>query len=298
MLYDPKYRKLYILAFINISYVYEIMGMSRCYSLMKCLLILFNIIFLCVGGGACAFAAWALWDGRASENAEGRAGLCALLAWGAVLLLGALAALAGCARGSASLLAAAFALLALSAVAEAAAAWWGAAHLPQLRHALLQRLDHTVRVDYGVLPARTSVIDSIQQGLECCGAEGPRDWQDSAWSRAQAEPEEGAPAAEARSDTLDLSVSAPTAYYWVPASCCNVELSAEECEASRRVPAASGGGAGLRSAGCGRGVVAALARAARLPLAAAAALLAAHALALLLALALCLRAHPDHRYKA
>nr|XP_013189489.1 unnamed protein product [Amyelois transitella] len=239
------------------------MGMSRCYSLMKCLLILFNIIFLCVGGGATAFAAWALWDGRASESSEGRAGLCALLAWSTVLLLGALAALAGCGRSSSSLLAAAFALLALSAVAEAAAAWWGAAHLPQLQHALLQRLEHTVRVDYGVLPARTSVIDSIQQGLECCGAEGPRDWQDSAWSRSQARAGgelvgDSAPAAEARSDTLDLSVSAPTAYYWVPSSCCSSELSEEQCERARRAAAAAAPGGGVRGAGCGARVLAAL----------------------------------------
>lgn len=119
----------------------------------------------CVGGGACAFAAWALWDGGASEEAAARAGLCALLAWGAALALGALAALAGAARGSGALLAAAVALLALTAVAEAAAAWWGAAHLPQLRVALLQRLERTVRTDYGVLHARTNLIDTIQQGV-------------------------------------------------------------------------------------------------------------------------------------
>lgn len=110
-------------------------------------------------------AGWALWDGRASESGSARAGLCALCVWAGALALGALAALAGAARHSASLLAAAFALLALTAVAEAAAAWWGAAHLPQLQRALSDRLDHTVRKDYGVLHARSQVLDAIQQGV-------------------------------------------------------------------------------------------------------------------------------------
>jgi uncharacterized membrane protein len=119
----------------------------------------------CVGSGACGFAAWALWEGGAGESQAGRAGLCALAAWGGALALAALAALCGAARHSAALLAAAVALLAVTAAAEAAAAWWGAAHLPQLRAALLQRLERTVRHDYGLLPARTHLVDAIQQGV-------------------------------------------------------------------------------------------------------------------------------------
>ncbi|CAH0720292.1 unnamed protein product, partial [Brenthis ino] len=264
------------------------MGMSKCYSLMKCLLIFFNIIFLVVGLAACAFAGWALWDGRASETGAGRAGLCALAVWAAVLTLGATAALAGAVRGSASLLAAAFALLALSAVAEAAAAWWGAAHAPQLEQALRERLRYTVLHEYGVVPARTHMLDAIQHGLECCGAESARDWQQAAWARGGGD-----------GGALDLSVRAPPQHYWVPASCCVAAAGeGEGCEAARRVAAGAGGGAGLHAAGCGRRALAALRAGARGPLAAAGALLAAHAAALLLALALCLRARPHHGYKA
>lgn len=91
-------------------------------------------------------------------------------------------------------------------------------------------------------------------------------------------------------------MSAPAAYYWVPASCC--AGAGPACEAARRVPWASSGAAGLHAAACGPRVLAALERAARLPLGVAGALLGAHAVALLLALALAVRAHPDHRYKA
>ncbi|XP_045769369.1 tetraspanin-10-like [Maniola jurtina] len=259
------------------------MGMSRCYSLMKCLLIMFNVIFLCVGAGVCAFVSWALWDGRGAEGGAGRAGLCALGLWAVVLTLGAIAALAGAIRGSASLLAAAFALLALSAVAEAAAAWWGAAHQPQLQQALRERLRHSLLHEYGALPARTQALDAIQRGLQCCGVESARDWQQAAWARSAGE--------------LDLSVQAPAAYYWVPASCCT-STEEVECAVARRVPAASGGGAGLHAAPCAPRVLGALRGAARAPLAAGAVLLAMHGAALLLALALCLRAHPDTRYKA
>ncbi|XP_032516474.2 tetraspanin-11-like isoform X2 [Danaus plexippus] len=265
------------------------MGLSRCYSLMKCLLIIFNIIFLLVGVGACVFSGWALWDGRGSETSAGRAGLCALVAWAAVLTLGALAALAGAIRGSASLLAGAFALLALSALAEGGAAWWGAAHSAHLTQMLRDRLRHTLTHDYGVLPARTQMLDAIQHGLQCCGAESTRDWQHAAWG--------GGLERDRSGETIDLSVRAPAAYYWVPRSCCST-ADPEECESARRVVTASGGGAGLHGVPCGARVLDALSTAARAPLAAAGALLAAHAAALLLALALCLRAHPDTRYKA
>lgn len=255
-----------------------------------------------MGSAACAFAGWALWDGRASEGPAGRAALCALGAWGAALATGALLALCGAARASASLLAAAFALLALAAVAEGAAVWWGAAHLPQLRRALRERLDVTLRQDYGVVPARTHMLDAIQHGLECCGAESVRDWQNSAWSRLQeerAEPEAAARAAGA----LDLSVGAPSAYYWVPASCC--EAAAEgECAGegagagAQRVPAASGRARGVHAAACGPRVLAALERGSRAPLAGCGLLAAAHAVSLMLTLALCLRANPPPAYKA
>ncbi|KAI8421365.1 hypothetical protein MSG28_009446 [Choristoneura fumiferana] len=290
------------------------MGMSRCYSLMKCLLILLNIVFLCIGVSACGFAVWALWSGAAgaggAEGAAARAALCALAAWGGALALGAAAALAGAARDAASLLAAAFALLALAGVAEAAAASWGAAHLPQLRRALAARLHAAVHHDYGPLPVPTQFIDAIQTDLECCGASGARDWQGSAWSRAQAAAEAGAEAGAgagegAAADALDLSISAPSAFYHVPPSCCvqaeagvDPASGAAACAAARRVPAASSSAPGLHPAACAPRVLAALEEGARLPLALGAALLALHAAALLLALALCLRARPAPRYKA
>ncbi|RVE43663.1 hypothetical protein evm_011703 [Chilo suppressalis] len=278
---------------------------------------MFNIILLCVGSGACGFAAWALWEGGAAAEAEagvdsvaaGRAGLAALAAWGGALALAALAGVWGAARGSAALLGGAAALLALTAAAEASAAVWGAAHLPRLRAALLQRLHHTVRHDYGVLPARTQLIDAIQQGLECCGANDMRDWQNSAWARME---EGSGTAAGGTPGALDLSVSADPQYYLVPPSCCLMPES-EACGRSeggsgsgsgvagvaRRVPAASGGGAGLHRASCGARVLGALQAGARAPLTAAGALLAAHALAALLALALALTATAQqHRYKA
>lgn len=122
-------------------------------------------VLQCVGSGACGFAAWALWDGRGSESAAGRAGLFALVAWGGALALAALAALCGAIRGSAAMLAAAFALLALTGVAEAAAVWWGAAHRPQLERALRDNLEHTVRREYGLVHSRTQLLDVIQQGV-------------------------------------------------------------------------------------------------------------------------------------
>lgn len=61
------------------------------------------------------------------------------------------------------------------------------------------------------------VHDVVCLQLECCGADGPRDWQHSAWARAQGGAAGGAGGA---ADVLDLSVGAPTSYYWVPPSCC------------------------------------------------------------------------------
>lgn len=94
--------------------------------------------------------------------------------------------------------------------------------------------------------------------LECCGASGTRDWQNSAYSRAHAAAEAGASAdAGAAGDTLDLSISAPSAFYYVPASCC-AGADSEACAAARRVPAASGAAPGLHAAACAPRVLAAL----------------------------------------
>ncbi|KAI5630912.1 tetraspanin family domain-containing protein [Phthorimaea operculella] len=243
------------------------MGMSRCYSLMKCLLILFNIIFLVVGAAACGASGWALWDGRAGETAAGRAALCAVCAWGCALCVAALAALAGAVRHSASLLALAFALLALTAVAEGGAAWWGAAHVPQLRRMLADRLHSSVTREYGSSATTTQLLDSIQRGLECCGAESTRDWQNSAWGSTQLTEDDlsdEAPAAAAR-QTLDLSVSAPNKHYWVPASCC-ATYDETECQLARRIPAASGSAPGLHTAPCSPLVIASLENSVRVPL--------------------------------
>lgn len=50
-------------------------------------------------------------------------------------------------------------------MAEGAAAWWGAAHLPQLRSALRDSLARAVRHDYGHVASRTQVLDTIQHGV-------------------------------------------------------------------------------------------------------------------------------------
>ncbi|CAK1585059.1 unnamed protein product [Parnassius mnemosyne] len=280
------------------------MGMSRCYALMKCLLILFNIIFLVVGVGACAFCGWALWEGYGGAGAgAGRAGLWCVGAWGALLTAGAASCVRGACGGAGggAALRGGLALLALACAAEAAAAAWGAAHAPALRQALHERLRDTVAHEYGLLPARTHMLDAIQQGLQCCGAEGLRDWQDSAWAGGEhgAGGEAGEGGVVGAAGALDLSVSAPALYYWVPASCCATE-DAYECEAARRVRVGgeAGGGGALHGAGCGARAAGALAAAARGPLCAAAALLAAHVLALLLALALALTPKPHTPYKA
>ncbi|GBP47244.1 Tetraspanin-3 [Eumeta japonica] len=242
----------------------------------------------CVGVCACVGVAWAAWENAPSESGEARAGLGVVGAWGSALTLGATLALCGGVRGSPGALAAAFALLALTAVAEAAVAWWGAAHVPQLRDALADHFLLTVQRDYGNVHSRTQIVDAIQDGLQCCGANGPRDWQNSAWSRGTV----------GDSDSpLDLSVSAAGSYYSVPMSCCEEQVDDETCKQTRVVPAASSGKAGIYGGGCTRHVLTVLTGWARYLLWAGGALLATHALALLLALALCLRV-PARPHKA
>ncbi|KAG7298697.1 hypothetical protein JYU34_017104 [Plutella xylostella] len=296
------------------------MGMSKCYSLMKCMLIFLNIILLCVGVVALGGVGWAAytgvgWEGTEEgagagargEAAAARAGLAAAGAWAAALTGGAAAGLAGAATGSGFLLAGSLALQLASGAGAAGAGWWGARRGPALSAALHARLARAITLQYGRDSHATALIDTLQTELQCCGTESARDWQGSFWSQQQAAlaapPAPGAPAPapapapEARSDTLDLSVSAPAPYYYVPASCCVAGLAEAECVSARRVALASGGGARLHAAGCARRAEAALRGLLGAPRAAAAALLAAQLLAALLAAAACL-AHPPPRYKA
>lgn len=254
-----------------------VMGMSKCYALMKCSLIFLGVVFSATGASVCGVCAWALFSGEGEGSA--RAGLALLAAWGAALAVGAAAAVLGAARRSGSLLAGAFAVLALAAVAESAAAVWAVRHEPRLRAELRAGLMRAVHAHYGTQHPHHEILDALQQGLQCCGAEGPRDWQSSSWW-------------ERRSEAIDLSVSAAPAHFRVPRSCC-----VTECTAAPQVPV-TGSSDAVWEGGCAERVLEALEGASRPVLVVAAATLGAHVLTLGLCLALCLCVDSHGRYKA
>lgn len=153
---------------------------------------------------------WALADNLGGEGARG--GLGVLAVWGALLAGGAGLAL----RGGAGATGAIGAALLLGAGGGAGGAvCWGATHLPALRAALHARLSHVVghysATDHS---ADHRLLDALQQGLRCCGADGVRDWRASRYSQSDT----------TDSTALDLTVLADAAHYRVPPSCCLVSL--------------------------------------------------------------------------
>jgi len=57
--------------------------------------------------------------------------------------------------------------------------------------------------------------------LECCGANGPSDWQSSKYNKVD------------RSNIIDLTVSKINPVYSIPESCCNAAYGLKECDLAR-----------------------------------------------------------------
>lgn len=114
-----------------------------------------------------------------------------------------------------------FSCLLIVLVAEVAAGAWAYHNSAKLDTYVRSAVKGAVQDEYSVLPTRTATLDSIQKYFQCCGAEGPNDWQSSVYNNAD------------RSSLVNIAISKLNVAYKVPESCCVEGTTVEECNAVR-----------------------------------------------------------------
>ncbi|XP_044756403.1 leukocyte surface antigen CD53-like [Coccinella septempunctata] len=201
--------------------------MGFCNALVKCLLIVFNILFGVWGLLGCAFSVFCFWLLANSEfflpqdRTNFIVSVAIILIASIVLVLVAFIGIYGTINNSQCLLLTFFSLLLMVCVVEWAAAMWASANAQSLETQIHTSIKMTVEQEYGDNSNRTLIFDTIQKKLECCGADKPTDW--------------------AGNGQLSYTITSHTDYYKIPESCCRPEATFSDCQTAIVVPRIRGG---------------------------------------------------------
>jgi len=218
------------------------MGLSGCYSMMKYLVLLVNLIFWLLGIAVIALSVWMLTDPTfyvrmAQDETSYHTGLYIFLAVGLLMFVVGFLGCCGAYRESPCMLVTFFCFLLIIVVAEIAAVVWAYSNSDKLEVYVERTVRSTVQEEYGIVDTRTKTFDAIQEGLQCCGVTGPRDWAGSKFNKAG----KGA---------LDLGVSSVLQIYRVPRSCCRYGIDENACTVSMEIGLGAQIASAIYSEGC------------------------------------------------
>lgn len=196
------------------------MGLGGCYSVVKFLIVIINFLFWVVGLATVVLAVWMLVDptfyvSMAQDTNNYYISTYIILAVGALLVIVAFLGCCGAFRESNCMLISFFCILLIVLVAQIAAAVWMYVNCDSLEPLVRSTVKTTVMDDYAHIESRRHSFDTIQSGLECCGAEKPSDWTDT--------------------HSVMVGVSADPLHYNIPKSCCRPDVSAKLCEVATHV---------------------------------------------------------------
>ena len=91
--------------------------------------------------------------------------------------------------------------------AEIAAGVWTYQNSDKLEAFVKTNFKYTINNEYSEIPSRKNLVDNIQTNLQCCGVDGPSDWNYSKYNGAKS------------GSVIDLSLTATKLAYSVPPSC-------------------------------------------------------------------------------
>ncbi|XP_057323195.1 CD9 antigen-like [Microplitis mediator] len=201
------------------------MVLSQCFGVIKYTLVFVNLIFWVLGLTAVGFGTWMLVDhtfilSLTQEQHNYYAGLYITLVAGALLLIVAFLGCCGAFRESQCMLVGFFSCLLVVVVTQIAAGAWLYTNRDRIEPLVKTSFMSTVKNEYGEIEDRTRTVDSIQENLQCCGANGPSDWTSSKYGNSNG--------------PLSLTVSSPKNDYIVPESCCKVK-DTKLCNDARKI---------------------------------------------------------------
>ncbi|XP_066968979.1 tetraspanin-1-like [Macrobrachium rosenbergii] len=219
-----------------------------CYQCLKYMVMIFNLLYLLLGGALLGTALWMYLDGAnmapVTTDIEGyNYVLYFLMAVGGVMFIMGFLGCCGAFQESQCMLATFFALVLVLFAGQIAAGIWLKSNEGRFTSLAESSLASSIQHDYGFAEMKTSAFDVIQRELKCCGAISPSDWAESRYNGAD---EKGA--------GMEIGVSGVLGTYKVPPSCC-VSEDETVCELAREVPLAGHLPGTIHSEGCSKRMI-------------------------------------------
>ncbi|XP_017768955.1 PREDICTED: leukocyte surface antigen CD53-like, partial [Nicrophorus vespilloides] len=198
---------------------------TMCYRFAKYFLVILNFLFWLLGLAIVALALWMLLDptfyiSMAQDPNNYYIGTYILLTVGALLVIVSFLGCCGSCKESQCMLVSFFSILLVVLVAQIATLVWGYINAESLEPLVQSTMKHTVQSEYADVDSRRMAFDTIQKGLQCCGAERPSDWIGS--------------------KPVVVGISADPLFYSIPESCCREGIDVQVCRDATKVLKAGG----------------------------------------------------------
>lgn len=180
-------------------------------------MVFINFLIFIVSFGIVALAIWMLVDptfyvSMAVDYSNYTISLYIFLVGGLVLLLVSFFGCCGSCRESQCLLVSFFCVLLIIVVAQIAAAIWVYCNSDKLEAMIRYNVKSTVQEEYYKDERLQKTFDTIQQGLQCCGAEYASDWN--------------------KSKNIVIGASIDEKTFNIPKSCCHTGIAESVCQAA------------------------------------------------------------------
>jgi len=191
------------------------MALKGCFSCLKGLVFITNFLFWLLGLGVMAVSLWLLFDQHlylqttVGDRPDFFIGTYIILFCGALMTLVGFLGCCGAWRESPWMLGTFFVFLVIIFLGEVSAGFLIYFKEASYERLISKSITSTVREKYHINSTATiATFDLIQEGLECCGAEGPADWSKSLLNGYT-------------ENSKELGVNAkPTGAFFIPRSCC------------------------------------------------------------------------------
>uniref|UniRef100_A0A0K8TKK9 Tetraspanin n=1 Tax=Tabanus bromius TaxID=304241 RepID=A0A0K8TKK9_TABBR len=205
------------------------MGLNNCCVVVKYLMVLVNLLFWLIGLVIVGLSIWILTDptflfSMTLHINHFYVALYICLAVGALMLIVAFFGCCGAFRESQCLLISFFCCLLVVLVAEIAGGAWIFHNREKLDDMVRSSVKYTVQEEYGPeFTKTTSVFDTFQRQLKCCGADSPQDWSTSKFNDVE------------RPLNLGVGNVSKKPYYKVPDSCCKENIDEKVCYEATKI---------------------------------------------------------------
>lgn len=209
------------------------MALRGCFGCLKFLVFVVNFLFWLFGLGVMAVGLWLLFDQQlylqslGAEQSEYFMGTYIILGVGMVMTLVGFLGCCGAWKESTWMLGTFFVFLIIIFVGEIAVGVLIYFQEAPYEDVISNSVHSTVVKKYhNNSTATTQTFDLIQEGLQCCGADGPKDWARSVYNGyyENTAPEIGIP--KKMGSNILLSISSP---FNIPKSCCKLP-DTKECD--------------------------------------------------------------------